>query len=345
VNAWEQDRVWQRLFGYQHAFDHPFVSWAVIAVIALLGLSGILIELLRRTGAMSSETYRDAHVRWRSWTVLSLAIMLPTLLGAAWTIAAVGLLSLACFYEYAKATGLLGQRLICGIVVSGIVLVTLAAADHYERLFFAAGPLIVVLIAVATIASDRPQGYVQRVSLAAWGFLMFGVGLGYVANFANVADLGNGADYRAIVFLVISGVAMNDVLAYCVGKTLGGRKLVPHTSPGKTVSGSLGAIVLATPMIAVMAHYVLRGTPADRLDVLVTLGVGISLLGQLGDLVISSIKRDVGIKDTGHVIPGHGGILDRFDSLILVPPALFHYLSLQLGPLAADEPARIFSGG
>ena len=85
--------------------------------------------------------------------------------------------------------------------------------------------------------------------------------------------------------------------------------------------------------------------PADRLPVLLTLGIGISALGQLGDLVISSIKRDVGVKDTGAVLPGHGGLLDRFDSLILVPPAVFHYLSFQLGPLAAEEPARIFSGG
>ena len=80
------------------------------------------------------------------------------------------------------------------------------------------------------------------------------------------------------------------------------------------------------------------------MSVLVTLGIGISVLGQLGDLVISSIKRDVGIKDIGVILPGHGGLLDRFDSLILVPPVVFHYLSLQLGPLAAGEPARIFSG-
>ena len=72
--------------------------------------------------------------------------------------------------------------------------------------------------------------------------------------------------------------------------------------------------------------------------------MGISILGQLGDLVLSSIKRDVGIKDLGRAIPGHGGFLDRFDSLILVAPAVYHYLSFHLGPLAAQEPARIFSG-
>ena len=104
-------------------------------------------------------------------------------------------------------------------------------------------------------------------------------------------------------------------------------------------------LILASPVVAVLFHYVLKDTPADRLSVLATLGIGTSVLGQLGDLVLSSIKRDVGIKDLGTVIPGHGGFLDRFDSLILVPPAIYHFLSLQLGPLAGGEPARILSGG
>jgi phosphatidate cytidylyltransferase len=69
------------------------------------------------------------------------------------------------------------------------------------------------------------------------------------------------------------------------------------------------------------------------------------VLGQLGDLLVSSIKRDVGVKDIGAAIPGHGGLLDRFDSLVLVPPALFHYLSLYLGPPGSGLPERVLTGG
>jgi phosphatidate cytidylyltransferase len=183
------------------------------------------------------------------------------------------------------------------------------------------------------------------VALAICGFLLFGYSLGYLGNLANIGDLGNGTDYRALMVTVILGTALNDICAYCVGKVIGGRKLLPHTSPGKTIAGSVGALLVAGPLVALLFHAVLYGTPADRWPILLTLGMGISVFGQLGDLVLSSIKRDVGIKDLGTAIPGHGGFLDRFDSLILVGPAVYHYLSFHLGPLAASEPARIFSGG
>jgi phosphatidate cytidylyltransferase len=68
-------------------------------------------------------------------------------------------------------------------------------------------------------------------------------------------------------------------------------------------------------------------------------------VGQLGDLLLSSVKRDVGIKDIGSAIPGHGGVLDRFNSLVLVPPAFFHYLALIWRPLGSGEAERILTGG
>ncbi len=104
-----------------------------------------------------------------------------------------------------------------------------------------------MLITVRQFLWIGPRGYLRRVALASFGFLMFGLSLGYVGNLANVADLGNGADYRPIIVLMILGVAMNDVLAYSLGKAIGGSKLLPNTGPGKTIADSLGAIMLASP--------------------------------------------------------------------------------------------------
>jgi phosphatidate cytidylyltransferase len=76
----------------------------------------------------------------------------------------------------------------------------------------------------------------------------------------------------------------------------------------------------------------------------VGLGIIVSVVGQFGDLMLSSIKRDLGLKDTAKLIPGHGGLLDRFDGLILVAPAVFHYVSYFVD-FTAGQPQRIFSGG
>ena len=233
----------------------------VIGVAIVSVVAGVAIQWLRWSGRVSPDLYRDLYLRWRSWIVIVVLILVPTLLGAAWTMLAVALLSLACYYEFARATGLRGEMALNTVVVCGIGLVTFAIVDHYDRLFFASAALTVVALTVVTIPGDRPQGYIHRVALAIFGFLLFGYSLGYVGNLANVADLGNGADYRSLVVTIMLAVALNDIFAYCVGKVLGGRKLLPHTSPGKTLAGSLGALILASPIIALLFHAVLAGLP------------------------------------------------------------------------------------
>jgi len=93
-----------------------------------------------------------------------------------------------------------------------------------------------------------------------------------------------------------------------------------------------------------MGHFLFEHTTVDHLLLLLILGAGMSVFGQFGDLLLSSIKRDLGIKDLGASLPGHGGFLDRFDSLVLVPPAAYHFLSLCLGPLNATGAERILTG-
>ena len=333
------DRAFRRLFDWREAFDHPMTVWITVGVVGAAALAGVLIWCLRRRGALSPEAYRDVLVRWKSWLLLSVTLLTPILLGAAWTMAAVALLSLACYREFARVTGLFRERTISAVVVLGILVAMLAVVDHYERLFFAAAPLTVSLIAIVSIPFDRPKGYVQRVALGVVGFLLFGFSLAYLGHFANHPQ------YRPILLMILVGVEANDIFAYCIGKAVGGPKLLPATSPGKTWAGTGGALVLTTLLVACMGHFLLPRTPVDRPHVLLTLGLLVSALGQLGDLVLSSIKRDIGVKDVGTAIPGHGGLLDRFDSLLLVPPAVFHFLSYHLGPLAADQPARILPGG
>ncbi len=327
------------LFGWRTAFDDPFVWITVLAIALVLLVSGTLILVLKRSGRVSASVHQELWLRWKSWLWLTLLMALPILLGAAWVIGAVTVLSLLCFSEFARATGLFREKLICAVAVLGITCLTCASADNFARFYFALGPLTVCFIAIATIPQDRPRGYLQRTALGVMGWLLLGHGLGYLGMLANYVH------YRPVLLLILISVEANDVFAFCCGKTMRGPKLLPNTSPGKTISGSMEALVLTTVLVVGLGHVVFKGTAADRFDVLLVLGAGISILGQFGDLLLSSIKRDLGLKDIGVAIPGHGGVLDRFNSLVLVPAAAFHFLSLVLGPLNATGQERIMTGG
>ena len=111
----------------------------------------------------------------------------------------------------------------------------------------------------------------------------------------------------------------------------------------KTLEGAVGALLLTTTFVALVSRPLFVGTPMDSAAAVIGLGAIISVGGQLGDLMLSSIKRDLGIKDTGATLPGHGGLLDRFDSLILVAPAVFHYVHFFVG-FGMTEQTRILTG-
>ena len=320
------------------AFAHPVTVWIVGATLGLLLLAAAVIGLLSVTGRASPSLRRELWLRLGSWCILLPLMLGPVLLGRVWTIGAVTLLGLACLREYDRATGLFREYLIVGVVVLGILLVNFAALDHWYGFFTALWPLTVGVIAIASLPLDRPAGYVQRTALGIFAFMLFGAGLAHLGYMAN--DPG----YRPIVLLLLTAVALNDVAAFTFGKLIGGRKLLPATSPNKTLSGALGALVTTSVVVALLAGAIFAGTPMGHPALLLLFGAIVSIAGQCGDLMLSSIKRDLGIKDMGVLLPGHGGVLDRFNSLLLVAPAAFHFIGYYVG-FGLDQPTRLITGG
>lgn len=327
-----------RLFNFHHALDHPVSLWISIGVAAALILAPIVIFALTAAGLVKPALKSELWKRTISWMVMCPLVIVPILLGAFWTILVFTIISLLCYREFARATGLFRDSLISAMVVLGIVALNLAALDHWYNLFLALFPLTIIIMAAVAITPDQPKGYIQRVGLGVFGFSLFGVCLGHLSYFANDKD------YRPILLLILLTVQLNDIIAFCVGKPLGKRKLAPNTSPGKTLAGSLGSLFLTTPLVAFLVHSAFRGQPIDEPGHLLAIGIIVAVGGQLGDLMISSIKRDVGIKDMGALIPGHGGVLDRCNSLLLVAPALFHYIGYFRNGIGLDQPTRIFTG-
>jgi len=320
------------------AFAHPVTVWIVAATVAVVAAAAGAIGILSATGRVRPDMRRELWLRFGSWCVLLPLMLGPVLAGRVWTIGAVTLLGLLCYREYARATGLFRERLLSAVVVVGILATNFASLDHWYGFFVALWPLTICVIAVATIPLDRPQGYVQRVGLAVLGYMLFGAGL------AHLGYMANDANYRPLLLLLLTTVALNDCAAFTCGKLIGGPKLLPATSPNKTISGALGAVVVTSTVVALLAGAIYAGTPMDRWYWLLLMGVLVSIGGQAGDLMLSSIKRDIGIKDMGAVLPGHGGILDRFNSLLLVAPAVFHLIGYFIG-FGLDQPVRLFTGG
>ena len=149
----------------------------------------------------------------------------------------------------------------------------------------------------------------------------FYVGIGF-ANLLNARHQG-----IAIVVLALLIVWSTDIFAYFVGRAVGKRKLLPSVSPNKTVEGSLGGIVAAVIVALIMYFLYQNNLPHIGYLRLIVFTIIFSIVGQIGDLVESSIKRHFGVKDSGKILPGHGGILDRFDNLIFVFP-IMHLLGL-----------------
>jgi phosphatidate cytidylyltransferase len=330
--------TWQRLFGTRHAFDEP----AVVLISIFLGLGLLLSPLvilgLDRAGKLEPELRDDLWRRYRSWLFMVPMLTLPILLGAFWAIASVCLLSVVCFREFARTTGFFREKLMNALVVLGIFSLGFACLDHWYRLFVALTPLIIVVIAAVSTSLDRPKGYIQRVAMASLSFLLFGTCLGHMGYLANDAH------YRSLMLLLFFSILVNDIVAYIVGKSIGGPNLAPETSPNKTISGSLAAILVTTLLVLVLGVLVF---PDGRLHspwLLLLLGIVISIAGQVGDLTVSAIKRDAGVKATGTWMPGRAGVLDRANSLLLSAPAMFHFLNYAQ-TIGSDQVVRIFTGG
>jgi phosphatidate cytidylyltransferase len=192
----------------------------------------------------------------------------------------------------------------------------------------AAVSLIITASLLAIMAGELwrkdPSGAVGHIAVTVWGVMYVGwLGSHLVMLRALPQVVGAPEDIGARLVLFVAAVTWaGDTLAYVVGIAWGRHRLAPRISPHKSIEGAVGGVVgaagVGTLCALTFADFVTPTTGA-------TLGVVAAVCGMVGDLVESLLKRDVGLKDTADLIPGHGGILDRFDSLLFTAPVLYYY--------------------
>jgi phosphatidate cytidylyltransferase len=283
--------------------------------------------------------------------VLSALVLLPIVIGTIWLLPAGATFLLAAvaavlaFSEYRAIARALGVSVPAGIGSVAVVLVccSMWIADRASDLSLNGGiypaPNLVYLVLMAalivvgsiSIAQGRP-GPAVLADAAATLFAPIYIGLPLGALAAVRGDVGtmgassniawDAVDGRWVLLLLLVVIVVSDSAQYYTGRAFGRRPLSPAISPKKTVEGAIGGVVFGTIAMTVGGRYIF-GAP---LWMLALLGAAISLLGIVGDLFESLLKRSAGVKDSSNLIPGHGGVLDRIDSWLFAAPVYYVFV-------------------
>jgi phosphatidate cytidylyltransferase len=296
-----------------------FRSFALLTA-GLFVIGGATIAVLHFGFAKEVAQARDSY---RGWLAMVPAIAASLFAGRAIAICFFSVLAMAAFTEYARATGLHRDLLMTFTALAGIVWVAVVAlvpdpatgAPGWYGLFMVTPVFAGAALLLASILRNRPGGQLQAIALSLFGFLYIGWMFGHIAFLANARNA-----YGHLLYLLFA-VELNDIAAFTFGKLFGRRALCANVSPQKTREGALGALAVSA-LFPLTVRFALPDFSALEC---VLAGMIVGVGGQLGDLSISLIKRDLGVKDMGSFIRGHGGVLDRIDSLLYTAPLFFHF--------------------
>ena len=230
------------------------------------------------------------------------------------------------FYRIAREGGSTPLGYV-GVVLAALV--PLATHAHYLGVVRIPSmvPMLVALVVVAIVLFTRTmaQKPLEAAAVTILGVIYTGgtLSFAYALRYFDYA-VGDTAGALVVVFPVLLTWS-SDVGAFFTGRLIGGPKLMPSVSPGKTISGAIGALVTTTLVCALFVQFVLKPYAGLAFTTwgLVLFGVSISVVAQIGDLVESLFKRQAGVKDSGTLFPGHGGVLDRLDSIFFVLPVSY----------------------
>ncbi len=293
------------------ALSQPLPAYTALAAIAIV-FFGALLRVTRLQAGWTP---------YRTWLVMLPLVLAALWLGVwAWAVL-VTLVSIYGFKEFARATGLYRERLFVLVVYLAVVAMNAAAFSGRFGLFMVAPLWAVAALTLVPIVRNRTEGMLQNFALSVVGAVYFAW---FLAHLTYLATAATGLGY---VLYVVLATQLNDVIAYLSGK-LFGRHHWTVLSPNKTVEGS-GFALFASIALA-FANWGLAFPHLPWWGVLAA-GVIVGAGGQIGDLAMANVKRNLEIKDFGDILPGHGGILDRINSLMYVAPVFFHFMRFFFG--------------
>jgi phosphatidate cytidylyltransferase len=295
----------------------PRVGYTFAALVSVLIIAEVVRFSLRHR-----QSARELGQRIRSWWVIVL------ICAVALVVSPIVLLVLLAFVSY------LALKEYFTIVPTrmtdrAVLLVAYLAvpsqwwwigAGYYGMFIIWVPVYLFVLIPSIMVLRGETAGFLRALGTLHWGLMLCVFSIGHIAYlFTLPGDPSEGARLLLVLLVLTQG---NDVAQYVWGKVAGRHPIAPSVSPNKTVEGFAGGLVTTVALAAVIGPYL---TPMST-PMAVLAGILLAVSGFLGDLTVSAVKRDIGIKDTGSLIPGHGGVLDRVDSLVFAAPLFFHFV-------------------
>jgi len=290
-------------------------------IFAILIVANAILFILQKANA---KPYDELAKRIYSWWIMVSLFVVGVLINSNVAMVFFGLLSYLALKEYFSLipTRLTDRRIIFYSYLAILFQYIFADIQWYGMFIIWIPVYLFLLLPIVQVRTGDTKGFLENTSRVQWGLMMFVFGLSHIAYlfvlpYSNEHNMSGVELTLYLVFLT----QFNDVLQYVWGKSIGKRKIVPLISPNKTVEGFLGALATTTILSMLLSFL----TPFTLYEAAIA-GVIIGASGFIGDVVISMIKRDIGVKDSSNMIPGHGGVLDRVDSLTYTAPLFFHYV-------------------
>jgi len=301
----------------------PNVLWASAGIFAVLAVATAVALLLRQL--RPQRDHRELLARIATWWWMVGVFAVALMLGRAAMLVFLGLVSFLALKEYLSVipTRRSDRRVLLWAYLAIPVQYYWVGTEWYGMFVIFIPIYMFLFLPLPMLIIGETQGFLRAIGTLHWGLMATVFSLSHAAFLLVLPASGNPVAGGAglLLFLLIL-TETNDVAQYAWGKTLGRHKVIPKVSPGKTWEGLAGGVLTTTALSALLAPWL---TPLSLPESVVG-GFLLGVAGFVGDVTISAIKRDLGIKDSGTMLPGHGGILDRLDSLTFTAPLFFHFV-------------------
>lgn len=305
---------WQRL--------HPNLLWALGGIFVLLVVASVLTVLLSRR--QPEKDWWELQQRVRTWWLMAAVFAIAMSLGRSISLAFFAFISFLAFKEFLSMipTRRADRRVLFWAYLAIPVQYWWAGQEWYGMFIIFIPVYVFLFLPMRMVLLGETRGFLPAVGTLHWGLMTTVFSLSHLAYLLVLPASGNphGGGPALALYLVLL-TQLNDVSQYVVGKMFGRRRVAPTVSPRKTLEGLLGGVTVTTALAVALAPWL---TPLGFGESALA-GLLISVAGFIGDLTISAVKRDLGRKDTGSLLPGHGGILDRVDSISYTAPLFFHF--------------------